>query len=101
METHHMRDYTATPTNPTVLSCHMMNHEASSVIPNNSLAQDLANTFDPMQRATQEFDDYSLSRTDTHIQINVQSKPVAMIPLAWVPRIVDDLNGSTADNDAA
>ena len=91
MSTH---DYSATPTNPTIFSCHMMNHESTTPIPNETLATDLANAFDPTQPAIQEFDAYSLSRTDTHIQITVQSRPVAIIPLAWVPRIIDDLTAS-------
>lgn len=95
-----MRDYSATPTNPTIFSCHMMNHESSTPIPNETLAHDLADAFDPMQPAIQEHTAYSLSRTDTHIQINVHSKPVAMIPLAWVPRIIDDLNAPVDDADA-
>lgn len=86
-----MRDYTITNTNPAILACHMLTKEASTPIPNVSLADDLANIFDPMQLAMQEHSDYSLSRTNTHIQINIRSKPVAQIPLAWIPRIIDDL----------
>ncbi len=86
-----MRDYTATPTNPTTLACHMLTKEASTPIPNTSLAADLANIFDPMKPAIQEFSDYSLSRTATHVKVSVASKPVAEIPLAWVPHIIADL----------
>ncbi|MEP1694946.1 MAG: hypothetical protein ABJJ69_00265 [Paracoccaceae bacterium] len=86
-----MRDYTATPSNPTILACHMLTKEASTPIPNNSFGDDLAKVFDPTQPAQQEFDDYSLSRTVTHIKISVASKSAAEIPLAWVPRIINDL----------
>lgn len=86
-----MRDYTATPTNPTILACHKLTLEASSLIPNNSLADDLARIFDPTQPAQQEFDDYSLSRTDMLIKISIASVPTAEIPLAYVPLIIDDL----------
>lgn len=89
-----MRDYTATPTNPTTLSCHKLTLGASSQIPNNSLADDLASIFDPMQPAQQEFDDYSLSRTDTHVHIALASVPIAAIPLAWVPLIIGDLTAN-------
>lgn len=92
-----MHDYTATPTNPTTLSCHVMNQEASSPIPNNSLADDLITIFTPTNPDTIEFDHYSLHRSDTHIKITVKSKPIAEIPLAYVPLIINDLRGSDTD----
>jgi len=93
-----MRDYAITNTNPAIFSCQMLTKEASTQLPNNTLAADLAKTFNPMNPATQQFDDYSIARTDTHLELRVPGKwgVSVTIPLAYVPLIIDDLKPTDA-----
>lgn len=88
-----MRDYTATPTNPTTFACHMLTKEASTPLPNNSLAADLAKSFNPLNPAAIDYPDYSIERTATHLHVRCRGKwaPAVEIPLAYVPLIIHDL----------
>lgn len=86
-----MRDYSATKDNPTTISCHKMNHQAGVQVRNDTLGDDLKAIANPANPDVMEFEAYSLSRTDTHVRIAVDSRIVTEIPWLWVPTIINDL----------